>query len=140
MRGSAERFKLAGDDIVAKVMDGEAIIMNLTSGVYYSSYGVGGAIWEALQHGTALGDILAMLAARYDVEPAKAETDLYRFVGELESESLIRPNGTMHSPSSPPRENAGSRQSYQEPELHIYSDMGDLLALDPPAPDLYDAS
>ncbi|MBU0607718.1 MAG: PqqD family peptide modification chaperone [Armatimonadetes bacterium] len=125
---------------MAKVMDGEAIIMNLTSGVYYSSDGVGGVIWEALQQGVSLGDTLTVLAARYDVDPAKAEADLHRFVGELESENLIRLDGTTPSTSSPPREERASKQSYREPELHIYSDMGDLLALDPPAPDLYDAS
>ena len=42
------------DEVAAKVVQGEAIIINLASGVYYSMTGVGAAAWGLLE---ATGDV-----------------------------------------------------------------------------------
>ena len=41
MSGLPERFRVNTEEVAAKVIDGEAIIINLTTGVYYSMDGVG---------------------------------------------------------------------------------------------------
>ena len=35
------------EEVAAKVMDGEAILINLSSGIYYSMDKVGGVLWGA---------------------------------------------------------------------------------------------
>ncbi len=37
--------------VAAKVFDGEAIIMNLTTGMYFSADKVGASVWELIEKG-----------------------------------------------------------------------------------------
>jgi hypothetical protein len=60
--------------------------------------------------------------------------DARRFARQLVDEGLLRP--TEDAPVDLPPAEADGKLRYGSPELHIYRDMGDLLALDPPVPGL----
>jgi hypothetical protein len=123
-------------EVAAKVMDGEAIIINLSNGMYYSMDGVGGLIWGMIADGHSLEDIVSSVLESYDVSPDEARRDVGRVAAELVEERLV----LVADPASPspPRPAANGRQKlpYAAPELQKYRDMGDLLALDPPMPGL----
>jgi len=51
-----ERLMPKSDQIAAKVMDGEAVIIDLASGVYYSMDGVGGLIWSLIEATQSMDD------------------------------------------------------------------------------------
>jgi hypothetical protein len=128
-------------NVAAKVIDGEAIILDITRGAYYSTDGSGAVIWAALEQGHPLGAILGMLEARYDGDRREIEQHLERLTEELLSEGLvISSNG--HSPGAEEAsgESGTPRQPFTPPTLHKYTEMGDLLALDPPLPALDDSS
>lgn len=133
------RLRRNEEDVAAKVMDGEAIIINLANGMYYSMDKVGGAIWAMIEESFSLEEMVAALSARYEVSPAQAQTDVERLAAELLQQKLVvvaengAPRRDGHDPASP------SRLAYECPALHTYSDMGDLLALDPPVPALIDS-
>jgi coenzyme PQQ synthesis protein D (PqqD) len=122
--------------VAAKVIDGEAIIMNLTNGAYYSMDGVGAVVWEHIAEGRSLDAIHDSIARRFDVEGARLRADLDRLVAELLAEGLIIATGNgasaNHATSVAVRGTAG----YQPPSLNKYTEMADLLALDPPMPAL----
>ncbi len=59
-------------EVAAKVIDGEAIIINLTKGTYYSLEGVGGAAWSMLAAGHSLDEAAQTLAKHYSVDQASA--------------------------------------------------------------------
>lgn len=128
------RFRPNEQEVAAKVLDGEAIIINLSNGIYYSMDKVGGVLWALLAEGHSLQEILAAIVARYDVSPERARADLERLAAELLQENVVL--ASDHAP--PPREHPEPRQKlpYESPQLNIYRDMGDLLALDPPMPGL----
>ena len=46
MGTGATRYARNTDEVVSKVIDGEAIIINLTNGVYYSIDKAGARIWD----------------------------------------------------------------------------------------------
>lgn len=127
------------DEIVAKVMDGEAVIINLSNGMYYSLEQVGGAIWEMIEEGYRLDEIVAAIVARFEVSPAQAQDDALRLAAELIHHELI-------VIAEPEREEPPRRQDargpgklpYAAPQLGAYSDMEELLALDPPTPGFAD--
>jgi Coenzyme PQQ synthesis protein D (PqqD) len=125
-------------DVAAKVIDGEAVVLNLVNGMYYSTDGVGAAVWTLLDRAPTSDEIVDALVARYDVPDAEARADVERLVGELLRENLV----VVGAPASdaPPRaeEHRVPTAPYQSPVLNSYRDMGDLLALDPPMPDLED--
>src|SRR6185295_2598096 len=56
--------------VAAKVMDGEAILINLGTGIYYSLDGTGGFIWSLVEKRVAIQDIIGSVVDHYDVTPA----------------------------------------------------------------------
>jgi len=61
MLSSATRFQMNDTEVTATVIDGEAIMINLSSGVYYSTDAVGARIWElATESGLALAAYLML--------------------------------------------------------------------------------
>jgi hypothetical protein len=123
---------------VAKVIDGEAIIMNLSSGVYYSMDGVGGFIWERLEGGCGPEEIARAIATHYEVDESEAADDLGALLEELLEEGVIVSAEEERASETAWPDPPAERQVYARPELSIYRDMGDLLALDPPAPGMQD--
>jgi len=138
MKDLHQRLRPRGDEVAAKVIDGEAIIINLANGIYYSMDKVGGLIWDMVQSGHSLEEIIQGVTERYDVAREKVESDVLELVGEMLRENLVAvsEDGGPADPGSqlPP----GEKVAYDAPKLNIYRDMGDLLALDPPTPGLGD--
>jgi hypothetical protein len=132
------RLRPNEQEVAAKVLDGEAIIINLANGIYYSTDKVGGVIWDLLAAGQSLEEVITAILARYDVSREQAQADVERLAAELVQENLLLPTTdgvraqTMAEPESQ------QKLLYEMPVLNIYRDMGDLLALDPPTPGLQD--
>ncbi len=127
------RFRVQVADVAAKVIDGEAIIMNLSNGLYFSMDKVGASVWELMENGHSVGEITDTLGGHFGADPETVQGDLTHLLGELVAEGLIHeaevtPAGTI--------EFAADSGAYSAPVLNKYSDMADLLALDPPMPGL----
>ena len=123
------------DEVAAKVLDGEAIIINLSTGMYYSLDAAGGLAWDTLGAGATVGEIVDAIIATYEVERDRAEADVRRLVTELQRAGLVRlgPDAPGARPA-PARTPATARGAYAPPQLQAYDDMAELLALDPPHP------
>jgi len=135
MSVEAERFRVNADEVAAKVIDDEAIIINLTTGVYYSIDTVGARIWSLLENHHDPSEIAAILAREYAVGEDECRGDVVALVEQLREENLILPSDAVPDgeASAGP---APTRQPYAAPAISIFRDMGDLLALDPPVPGL----
>lgn len=121
------------DEVVAKTLEGEVIIINLTTGAYYSTAGVGAAIWQAIERRQSEPEIVSHLLRAYEVTEDTARADVARLLREFREEDLIvdMPGDTaVILPETTPE----VRQSYEAPVIDIYRDMRDMLALDPPMP------
>jgi hypothetical protein len=131
-------FRPREEEVAAKVIDGEAIIINLANGVYYSMDKVGALVWDRLQAGHTLDDAIVAVTRAYDVSRDQAESNVRELVQELVQENLVitSENG-KHSPAEATTDHR-DKLPYELPKLNIYRDMGDLLALDPPVPGLGD--
>lgn len=136
MLSTAQRLQPRTAEVASKVMDGEAIIINLANGVYYSLADAGGFIWEQITSARTVEETAVAVAARYDVSRERALDDVLHLVEELITEGLVAPfdEGAPVTAEAPIAN--GVRIPYITATLHIYRDMGDLLALDPPTPGL----
>jgi hypothetical protein len=132
------RFHFNEQEIAAKVIDGEAIIINLATGNYYSMDNVGAFTWEKLVAGHSLHEVATAISAHYEVLYEQALTDVERLTTELLQESLLTESDTERATESLVATGSQQRLPYAPPVLNIYRDMGDLLALDPPTPGLQD--
>jgi hypothetical protein len=124
----------ACEEVAAKVIDGEAIIINLANGIYYSMDKASGVIWEMLEAGHSLEEVIAAATTRYDVSREQAQADVERLATALLQENLLRVLDGGAPPQKPLVQEGQQKLPYETPQLNIYRDMGDLLALDPPVP------
>ena len=63
MVSADSRVVINASEIAAQVIDGEAIIMNLTTGIYCSMDRVGAVIWGWIERGHSVADLNKLLRA-----------------------------------------------------------------------------
>lgn len=125
--------------VAAKVMDGEAIIINLSTGIYYSLGGSGGFIWSLIEKRARIQEVVRCVVEHYEVDEVEAERDVLRLSTDLCNEGLAVASavGSAGSALAGP---AGPRLPYETPAIEKYTDMAEMFALDPPLPGLSQAS
>ena len=126
-------------EVAATVIDGEAIIINVLTGVYYSLDAVGAVIWSLIDAGFRNQQIIRHVAELYGVEGDKVRQDLEDLACQLVAEGIVRVSAGPPEYTAPPPMDKPT-QAYRSPELNIYRDMEDLLALDPPLPTAADTT
>jgi len=134
----SDRLHVNEREVAAKVIDGEAIVINLANGIYYSADKLGGFIWPLVARGDSLEDIAKAVCASYDVSLDKARSDLQELAAFLIEEGLAtRQNGNAALAEDGLANTDGSL-AYEPPRFVKYHDMAELFALDPPLPALRD--
>jgi coenzyme PQQ synthesis protein D (PqqD) len=126
------RFQLNEPAVVADVIDRETIIMNLESGDYYSLNDSGGELWALLLAGLHREELLATIAERYGTKPSTGEIDA--FIGRLLEHRLILPTEQRNGADGVADRAQPMAGPWSTPEISVYADMKDLLAMDPPLP------
>jgi len=124
-------FRIESPKVVYEVFDDEVVIINLETGVYYSLNGLGAEIWTRIEE---TDDVVLELAARYQRPAGDVEAAVRPFLDGLVAEGLVAPdpraNGERRHRTS--GATAVTRVStFEAPVLHKYSDMQELLLLDP---------
>ena len=125
-------------DVAAQVLDGEAVMINLSNGFYYSMGNVGAFIWELIESGNGLDTIVTALTLHYDVSAERAQADLEKLVAQMLEENLVLVSDAQVQASENSTLSKEPRLPYEPPKLEIYRDIGHLVALDPPMPGLKD--
>lgn len=130
MEGAA-RFRLNSPQVIAETIEGEAVMVDLSTGSYYSVRDAGAAVWDAIAAGASVERIVSGLVEAFDVDPAAAAEQITAFVEELEREGLVVP--ADEAPSEPAldlRARAGAG-SFAGLALEKFTDMQDLVLIDP---------
>ena len=105
-------------EVAATVIDGEAIIINVLTGVYYSLDAVGAVIWSLIDAGFRNQQIIKHVAKLYGIDPDKVRRDLEDLAARLVAEGIVRVSaGTPEFTDPPPMEKP--TQEYRSPELNI---------------------
>ena len=110
-----------------KVMDGELVVINFHSGLYYSSVGVGTTIWQLMEAGHSVGEIAATIARNMQAAPETVAADTAGFIEQLLSAGVIEE-------ASGPVSNVAVDYSgaYAAPTLTSFHDLEQSVAIDPP--------
>jgi hypothetical protein len=82
--------RLAKDtsQVIDRVVDGEALVIHLQSGEYFSLNPIGTRIWELLSGEETLGQIANVLVEEYDVTLEQAQADITALATDLIQERL----------------------------------------------------
>ena len=123
-------FEINKQDIVHEIIDGEAILINMATGSYYSLDGSGAAIWEILQSGAvSMQTIVRELGLRYQGEVTEIQDETLRILDEMQVDGLvlIAEQDAIRPASTPAME----LKPFESPILTKYTDLEALLLLDP---------
>ena len=117
--------------VVRECFEDEVVIINLESGNYYSLNGTGAEIWRELETGGFAEAVTAALVARYDASETTIRQAVESFIRQLEEQGLItgKESVAYDAPAVQPR--VEGKAVFELPELAVFSDMQDLLLLDP---------
>ena len=132
-------FQANKPNVIHEVIDGEAVIVNLKNGTYYSIDKVGADVWTLLERGLPVAQIIEDIQSRYIGNKDTITQSIMQLISQLQKESLIvsrdfsestteQING--HTETSTGRTES-TKIPFEEPKLEKYSDMEDLLLLDP---------
>lgn len=81
---------VAADGQISCNLDGQAAILNLSSGTYYGLDEVGAAVWDLIASPRRVGEICHALMQSYDVDAAQCHRDLVVLLCELEEHGLVK--------------------------------------------------
>lgn len=74
--------------VIDRIVDGEALLIDLQTGNYFSLNAVGTRIWESLDGTRTVQDIIHIVSDEYNVDVQRAEADVLTLVNDLISEGL----------------------------------------------------
>jgi len=77
-------------DVVSRVLDGEAVLLDLGSGRYLGLNAVATRVWELVGEGKAFGAVRAALLAEFEVPADVLDRDLDQLFADLQGRGLIR--------------------------------------------------
>jgi hypothetical protein len=77
------------DDVVFRDVEGETVILSIGSGSFFGLTPVATRIWELMDLGKDLGEILATLIDEYDAPAADLERDLRALASHLVARQLV---------------------------------------------------
>lgn len=87
--GQKQNVLQASEDVHCTILEGDAILLNLDNGHYYSLNKVGTAIWEYCDGKHTLQDVLMYLCDRFEVMEEQARKDLLGISSQLLNEKLL---------------------------------------------------
>src|SRR5207245_11624784 len=82
-------YKINAPQVITETIEGEAIMINLGTGNYYSVGGSGADVCSWLEDGIAVDEMVEGLAARYDGPRETIAASLQRLPDDLEREELL---------------------------------------------------
>jgi hypothetical protein len=129
-------LKVNHPQVVCETIDGEVVIIHLETGCYYSLTHTGAAIWRMVELQTDSKTLIQEITQAYNGSPEEISVQIFEFLDHLQHEDLIRFDpGTTESTASPPAiqplQASAEKPHFEPPRLEKFSDMEDLLLLDP---------
>jgi hypothetical protein len=131
----AARYAIDEARIVSEVIDGEAVVINLENGYYYSLDPTATEVWEWIRAGRSLSEVVSALRARYDCSGADPDPAVRSVIAAWSADDLILPRAEPDHPPVGELPEApaapGRRPPFRAPGFERFTDMQGLLLVDP---------
>ncbi len=129
-------LKVNEPNVVHETIDGEAILLDLKTGNYFSLDGAGAIIWDYISLTGRWRNAIDLMVQKTAKQKDLISSSIETFVEELIEENLLVPvdNGsgfTSEVSSDIEKGLVEAAIAFKAPVVNKYSDMQDLLLLDP---------
>jgi len=124
-------YRVNRPKVIYESFEDETVLINLDSGNYYSFSGSGALIWDSVVRGDSVGSVIENLQERFGARDGIAPA-VEDFVRQLVEENLIVEDSRGAAKNvQEARAKILTPAQFEQPMLQKYSDMQDLLLLDP---------
>lgn len=127
---SNDQMVVNSADLLNEEIDGEVIIVHMIVGNYYSLRGVGNELWSWLQEPISMADFLEKVSHHFKGDWVEVMAAIRGFLEALQKDELLIIERGQGAELPLPSELSGS-ELFEQPVLEKYTDMKDLLLLDP---------
>jgi hypothetical protein len=134
MLQNSSRFKVNSPNVVSETIDGETVIVSLSKGIYYSLDQVGADVWNLIERHFSTGNIVAAIAQQFTGDPELIESSVKTLIAQLRAEELIISSSAdlgEEDVVGVSLDSTAMKKEFVPPFLQKYSDMQELLMLDP---------
>lgn len=102
MNMTSEHPNMASDtwnkvpDVIERIIDGEAVLLDLKTGVYFSLNETGSLIWELLDGVATIPEISEAISKKYEADIETIENAVTELMLELEEQKLVERAGVAN--------------------------------------------
>ncbi|MBA2486155.1 MAG: PqqD family protein [Nitrospira sp.] len=89
-RNLSDSFLKQRGDVHSTALEGESVLLNLSTGRYYTLNAVGSVVWDQCAVPRSIAQILSTIFDRFEVTTQQAHDDLVDLVSLLTGEKLIQ--------------------------------------------------
>jgi hypothetical protein len=112
--------------VIEETFDGEVTLVHLRTGIFYGMNATGSALWRQIEQGRTPETVARVLAEAYGVSREAVAAEIAPLIAELvDDEVLVPAEAEVDVPPPPPG------AEWSPPAAERYSDMAELLKLDP---------
>ena len=80
---------LIHDHVISRQLDGETVMLNLKTGMYFGLDSVATRVWTLIGDHHSLGAVFDVMLAEYDVAAETLRADLLKLVDQLVAKRLV---------------------------------------------------
>jgi hypothetical protein len=84
-----ESTVVASQNLVSSELGGEAVIMDIKSGVYLGLNATGALIWSLMQQPRKVSEIRDAVLKEYNVEPSRCQNDVLSLLRQMAAKGLL---------------------------------------------------
>ncbi len=121
-----DEHKVSSEDF-----DGEMVAVNFSTGKYYGMKGCAHDVWRMLTAPVSADEITTGICDIYGTEKSEVQDAIATFIDILRSEDVLIETGERPANGQAGSSTGLSGLAYEAPELEIYSDLQELIMLDP---------
>jgi hypothetical protein len=130
-----QRYRINTPQVAFEVFEDEVVMVNFDNGAYYSINGTGSQLLDLLCRGADEEGLIRHIESRYACDRKTVERDVRAFLASLREERLVSAAGSDEASSGNPVpvsvQASAAEAAYKAPAVSKYSDMEDLIMLDP---------
>lgn len=78
-------------DAISRELQGEILILDLKTSQYFGLTGTGARLWQLVEQGTPVDEMLVLLEGEFDGDPAVIKEEACRFLDDLAARGLLIP-------------------------------------------------
>jgi hypothetical protein len=77
------------EDVLHQDLNGEAVLLNLKTGMYFGLDAVGTRVWQLVDEKKSLAEIVEVIVSEYDVPQDRCTEDVLSLVADMEQRGLV---------------------------------------------------